>query len=474
MKSNRKYHKTKYYQYAIFMVSLIFVEQSIASNWNIVPSLYSSVSYNDNVYLSVQGQETRDLITQINPHVSINKEGGRGYLELDYTMQNILYSSESAFNDTFHLLNARAGTELLPDLLYVDASAGHTQQVTSRDEAVPADNVTISTNRTDLDLFSISPYTRYQFGRQAVGELRYKKTWYQYSDPGPSDSNERELSIDLRNINPQQNILWALTYDHQKIIPDTGFESRLEEELLDLSIKLTPKVRFLAAGGYEKNEYDNAAGMLVEKGSIWNAGLRLTPGYGITMMGRYGERFFGKTKSYSITKSGRRWHLGASYSEELRTSAGILLNNQAENEIDSGIVQPGDPLPGTEAFLNEQLTVNIARRYSKTEIVVAYYDRDRTYRVSNNREHVYGGDADIYWMFLARTKLNLGYSVEKENIIINNSTDKISEGRLGIERQVREHINLSLNYRHYNRKTNNPLRFDFSQNQYSAALSIVF
>ena len=474
MKSICSYHIKKYYQFAIFLVILTFVNPSIASNWNVIPSLYFSASYNDNVYLSAQGQEKTDLITQINPHVNINKEGGSGYLELDYTMQNILYSSESEFNDTFHSLNARAGAELQPDILYVDASAGHTQQVTSRDAAVPADNGTISTNRTDLNIFSISPYTQYQIGRQAVGELRYKKTWYQYSDPGSSDSNEQEASIDLRNINPQQNIQWALTYDHRKIIPDTGYESRLEEELLDLNIKLAPRISLLAAGGYEKNEYENATGLLVEKGSIWNAGLRWNPGYEITMMGRYGERFFGKTKSYSITKSGRRWHLGVSYSEELRTSAGTLLNNQAENEIDSGIVQPGDPLPGTEVFLNEQLTVNLARRYSKTEIAFAYYDRDRTYRVSNNSEHVYGGDADIYWMFLARTKLNLGYSVEKENIIVSNSTDKLTQGRLGIERQIREQVNFSLYYRYYNRETNNPLRYDFSQNQYTAALSIVF
>ena len=445
-----------------------------AAAWEVEPSLYFSVSHNDNVFLSPDGQEKSDFITQLNPNISVARQGKRSYLEADYTMQNVRYADESAFNDTFHSLNSRAGSEIVRDVFYIDATAGRTQQLTTRDTAVPADNVTISSNRTNLDLYSVSPYLRQQLGRQAMAEVRYSKRWNEYESASAIDSSEEQYHVDLRSTQSQQLVRWAVIYDHRKILPDTDLDSRLEEELLDLSIRLTGKLDLLLAGGYEHNEYEYASGLRVEKGKIWNAGLRVISGHGLELTGRYGERFFGKTSSYRLISNGRKWRIRAEYEEELRTSAGILFLNQTENELDEDIVQAGDPLPGTELFLNEELNINITRIYGKTELAVEYYDRDRIFRTSNNTEHIYGGEADIFWRFLPRTRLNIGYSQQREKISLNSSTDKLTQYRLGVNRQIRERAFFSVQYRNYKRDTDNPLRNNFTQNQYTASVSYIF
>ncbi|MCW9024273.1 MAG: TIGR03016 family PEP-CTERM system-associated outer membrane protein [Gammaproteobacteria bacterium] len=457
----------------VFVIGGTF-KPSNAADWNLQPSLYFSVSHNDNVFLSAAGQEKQDFITQINPRVNLSREGGSSNLELDYMMQNVIYLDESQYNDTFHMLNARGGSEIVPDLLYVDASAGRTQVLTSRDVAVPADNVTISSARTDLDLFSVSPYARYQFGRQAVGELRFTQAWYEYSNPSNVDSVEQKESVDIHSQNPHQKIGWAITYNSQKIIPDNNLESRLEEELVDLNVRITPRIQLLLTGGYEKNEYEYLSGLFVEKGSIWKAGFRLAPGHGVTVVARYGERFFGKTKSFNINKNGRVWNIGVSYNEELRTSAGTLLSNQAQSNVVDSITGIADPLPRTEVFLNEDFTVNLARRYGKTDLVLSYYERKRVFRVTGNIEDISGGTGDIFWMFIPRTKLNIGYSINHEDLILDNSRDELTQRRLGVERQVRENISFAMYYRYYSRNTDSSSRYNFQQNQYTASLSIIF
>ena len=68
---------------------------NLLEEWRITPRLSVGATYSDNIRLAPTDEAEGDLVLQVDPGVSIRKQGGRLDLRLDYTAQGLLYANNS-------------------------------------------------------------------------------------------------------------------------------------------------------------------------------------------------------------------------------------------------------------------------------------------------------------------------------------------------------------------------------------------
>lgn len=463
------------YCFLLPLVLLIVVQPSLAGEWEIEPSIYVAASTSDNVFISPPGTEKSDSIAQINPAININGEGRRGNVKLNYEMQNIYYNKYSEFNDTFHIWNATGNLALLPDLLFIDGSLGRSQQIISRNGSIPQDNLTISANRANVDVFSASPYLKTNIGKELSTEIRYREARSSY-DQGPllRDSRNKSINAELKNDLTSSRTQWALYYNDRKFIQDSGRTSTFQRSYVDINYSVTARVGLLASAGYEDNGYSLFDTTRSEEGSTWDVGVRWSNGRDNRLTARIGERVFGKIKLLDFNYVTQRWTWSAMYNEEFRNNLAVLVNNQQRLGNNPNIIAPGDPTPTTEVFLSRRFDLGATRSYGKTTMDFSVYDRKREYQISNDRENIAGGRIDLVWRFQKRSNMLFGAQYQNQKLRDGFSNDNLIIGTFGIDREIFRDAKLALNYRYYQRDSNSPTRSDYRQNQVTLGLMIVF
>ncbi|MDH5570817.1 MAG: TIGR03016 family PEP-CTERM system-associated outer membrane protein [Gammaproteobacteria bacterium] len=446
---------------------------SIAAVWDINGRFELTETYNDNIFLSESINEKSDYITQINPGMTVDAKGRQATLALNYIMQNIRYSKESSYDDTFHRLNANVNTIILPELFYIDASASHTQQILNRNISVPADNLTVSDNRTEVNLATISPYIKTQIGLNTMGELRYSEQWIDYSETSVSDTNDQSIYAELRS-KVSNDLLLGFNYEKHNINSETEYDSWLEETGINVDYMITGRLSGLAGAGYEKNEYDQLDGIRTEKGNTWYLGIRWGLSPHTLISARYGERAFGKAKSVDLVHELRKWQWNINYNEDYTTSAGTLLSNQLTGEIDEDIVHAGDPQPVSEVILSRNTSVRGIRNFGKLDIDISFFIRDREYRLTKEVEKIYGGDLEAIWTILPRTDVTLSVSKERDDLQSGQIKNIILSEGVSIDRDITRNSNLKLTYRYYEYQSFRNIKQEYKQNQVSIAYNMSF
>ncbi len=466
-------HQARCY-FLLLLLFLISEQSSLAGEWSVVPSVYVSGGINNNIFLSSPGSEKSDTILQFNPAIRINGEGRRGNVSLYYEMQNIYYSKNREFNDTYHILNAKANAELFPELFFIDATFGRSQQIISRYAAIPVDNLTISTNRANVDIASVSPFIKTNIGDKLTTEIRYASAWTRYDQGVLADVRNQAIYADLRNNLTSSRGQWGIIYSNRKFEPEIGENTRYERTYIDIDYSATEQLGLLASAGYENNTYDQDTATRIEKDSTWSVGLRWNPGRQNTISIRLGERVFGKTKSLDFRYFTRRWTWSAAYDEEFRNNLGVLVGNQ-QNEATAGeIILPGDPTPTTEVFLSRDFNFRASRSFAKTDINFSVYDRKREFQLTAEEERISGGDMEFEWRFQKRSSFLLGIQIENQKLRGDSDNDDLVVGTIGLNREIFRDANLGLDFRHYRRDSNNPARSNYRQNQVTLGLTIIF
>jgi len=463
------------YCFVLFLLFLISQRSPLAGDWSVVPSVYVAGSYYDNIFLSSPGSELSDSVLQVNPSITVDGKGRRGDVSLNYVMQNVYYDENVEFNDTYHILNARGNAELFPELFFIDATLGRTQQTISRDAGIPLDNITISTNRTNVDVVSVSPFLRTNVGDKLTTEVRYTGAWTRYDRDVSANFRNEAVYADLRNDLTSSRAQWGIVYRNRKFDYDIRGNYTYERAYVDVDYSATGQLGLLASGGYENNGY-NRQGLITraEKGETWDIGLRWNPVRQNTISIRLGERVFGKTKSLRFRYFTRRWTWTAAYDEEFENNLGILVRNQQNNATGGEMILPGDPTPTTEAYLSRDFNFRARRRYGKTDIDFSVYDRKREFQLTYEEEQLSGTDVNFEWRFQRRTSFLLGMQAENQNLRNDANNNYLVIATIGLNRAIFRGANLQFNFRHYRRDMNNPALNSYRQNQVKLDLNVVF
>lgn len=446
----------------------------LAGDWSVSPSIYVATSNNDNIFLSAPGSESRDSILQLNPAIKIKGQGRRGNASLYYKMQNIFYAKNTKFDDTYHILNARANVALVPELFFIDTTVGRAQQIISRNTGIPLDNLSISANRTNVDVASVSPYIKTNIGDKLTTEIRYTSAWTRYDQGVLANIRNQTVYADLRNNLTGSRGQWAIIYSNRKYEPTLGEKRNYERAYVNVDLSVTGNLGLLGSAGYENNRYGQGTITRPEKSSTWDAGLRWSPGRNNSISVRLGKRAFGKTRSLNFSYRTQRWTWNAGYSEEFRNNLSVLVTNQQTGNSDRSIILAGDSTPTTETYLSRRSDFSARRSYGKTDIGFSVYDRKREFQQSGQRERISGGQINLDWRFQKRSTFLLSFNKQRQKLRgAFNSYDLIM-GTVGLARRITRKANLKFNFRYYQRDSNNSAQNDYKQNQVTLALTVAF
>ncbi|HWQ95175.1 MAG TPA: TIGR03016 family PEP-CTERM system-associated outer membrane protein [Gammaproteobacteria bacterium] len=486
-----------------------------AADWRVTPHLNLRETYTDNVTLAPKGQEQSELVTQINPGVSVSKTGNRLKVNATYTLQTLTYLRDSHRNNTNHQLSAYANAEWVKDFFYTDASASISQQNISLLGVQSFDNVNVTGNRADVRTYQISPYIRSRLGNFANYLVRYTHNAASTSAAGISDSQSDRVNAELSSARAFYKLGWTLAYS-KEYINNTNFQDYQREKFSgELRYLLSRKLGLVGAYGYENNSY-LSIGPNKPEGSFWNAGFAWTPSIRTKLEARFGRRYFGDTYLLDYSQRSRRTAWNVSYNEDITTTqsqffipvaidTASLLDSQFSSAIpdpviraqfiEDFIVQNGLPrtVAGSlnfltnQAFLQKRLQAAVSLNGVRNTMVFSLFNVTRTSQTAGVPSGTPGSDdfllsddvkqygASAFWnlRLTPLTSSNLGVSYSRSEFENTGRQDDLTSVRLGVHKQLAKKMNGSADLRHIE-STSNQAGNDYKENAVTVSLDMRF
>lgn len=485
-----------------------------AADWRVTPHLNLRETYTDNVTLAPKGQEQSELVTQINPGVSVSKTGNRLKVNADYTLQTLSYLRDSRRNNINHQLSANANAEWVKDFFYTDASTSISQQNISLLGVQSPDNVNVTGNRADVRTYQISPYIRSRFGNFANYLVRYTHNAVSTSAAGISDSQGDRVNAELNSARAFYKLGWRLLYS-KEYTNNTNFQDYEREKFSgELRYLLSRKLNLVGAYGYENNSFLTLGPK--SEGSFWNAGFVWTPSIRTKLEARVGRRYFGDTYLLDFSQRSRRTVWNVSYNEDITTThsqffipvaidTASLLDIQFSSAIpdpliraqfiEDFIIQNG--LPSTtagslnfladQAFLQKRLQAAVSLNGVRNTMVFSLFNVIRTSQTAGVASGAPGSNdfllsdnvkqygASAFWnsRLTARTSSNLGVSYSRNEFKNTGREDELTSVRLGVHKQLAKKMNGSADLRHIER-TSSETGNDYKENAITVSLDMKF
>ena len=308
--------------------------------WRVTPRLSVGTTYSDNIQLAPSGEEEGDTVLQVDPGISVRKQGGRLNLRLDYTAQGLFYADHRDADQINNNLLAFGTAELYQDNLFLDAygsvyqvpvvsngrvdvgslgsdggalsSLGLFNNITLNvlpsasgvlDPIGIFSNIALTDNQTTQSTFGISPYWRQNLGGWVEALLRYRYENISYSgSDNPIDQQEDSFdsqinSIDL-NLTSDRNfdvLKWNLSYFYLK---QTGQQDNdiqgdgndRQEQITGRSdYRLNNSWSLVAEAGYVNNQSSTYTDNT--NGPYWGLGATWKPNRYYSLTGLYGLNY---------------------------------------------------------------------------------------------------------------------------------------------------------------------------------------
>ncbi len=305
-------------------MALAFGPDAHAVNWNFEPFVSGSAIYTDN-----QNQSATDpqdaLIFTVTPGFSLRSEGARRFqVGMNYGLTGVARFGDDLDNEFFQNLGARGNAELIEDFLFIDATAGISQQLISLTGS-RADAAINSDNRTTTGTYSVSPYIKRRFGDFAEGMVRYSLSGALFEDSAFNDINASTIDASLVSGTDFSKLSWGLNYSLRNATVQNSEDVTFESYGANLGYALNRQFRLLATAGYDKNDYATVSDADVS-GGYWTAGFGWTPNVRTNLEASFGESYTGRTYGLNFSYRSRQTVWTASYNEGVNDISQQLLN----------------------------------------------------------------------------------------------------------------------------------------------------
>ena len=505
--------------------------------FSFVPRLTVSEVFSDNIALAPSDAKRSEFVTTIEPGFSAAFNGNRLDFNFDYTIQNLIYARDSEFNDTNHQLDLAATAEFFRDRLFLDVDGSLSQQSINSEDQLVDDNIALSDDRSDVTVFSLSPYYTNDFSGYAETEVRYTYGIVRFSendssDAGSedaSDSEENRLDIKLVSGRRADRTTWGIDYFKQEIDRDDDADADSDTETNDsererlearVNYRLSPQLQASARGGFEDNDLasQNNDGD-VENGSFWSVGGVWTPSRFFELETFYGPsdneitvRLAPTTRtSIELSRSDRdvgadtgeifsgslehrtRYTVWtAQYTEETTSTQELEFDNLRRDDglldEDGQAILPGDSDAQDdltdEEFFRKRLDFSFAYSRGRSVITVDSFFEDREFDSDTPDEQTIGGGARWVWTIgeITDSFIDLRWERNESGDTLSDSdstqTDGDSDDNLwrlgvGLQRNFTERVNGEAEYSYARRDSDDPTE-DYRENRVTLLLRMEF
>jgi uncharacterized protein (PEP-CTERM system associated) len=488
--------------------------------WQFQPRVLLRETYTDNVTLSRGDAQRSEFITEINPGFSIKNKAARSNVDIDYSLNNYFYLRDRNRNTLNHQLHGLADFEFVEDLLFLDTRTNINQTAVSAFGAIGANSSQNNNNQT-FRSYSISPYVRKKFGREATAEARY--TFSELSSNGNSStlSNSTGNAFLLKlDSGPAFNEWgWGGEYRQENIKFERSSDTSYESLTGNLRYRINPRLFATGSFGYDRNDYVTSGEK--PEGAFWSLGADWRPLRRTSLTFSAGRRYFGNTYSLTFQHATRRTAWDISYQQNLSTSRsqfalpfGSTTRSRIEAEVRSQ--NPGASAEELQRQIDAQVNVEIAQgrnpdsadgvnfqtntafiekkwqgsftmdfpkselrlnafdsvRDSSTAQTVSFLNRSGDFALSQIIKQSGVGSTWTYHLS-PRNDANVGLNLSRFRLVDIGRTDNLTSLNVGIARKLSLTANGTIGYR-FSRRDSNFNANDYDENAFIGTLTVRF
>ncbi|MBN7797453.1 TIGR03016 family PEP-CTERM system-associated outer membrane protein [Parahaliea mediterranea] len=382
-------------------VLLVPVDTPQAAQWDTGAGLTLGAVYSDNVCLRNVDEENKAIGTAT-PNVRVSADGVNGSMDLFAAVEfNTLENSSLDCNaqGTEALSPAprvrfNGNTTLVPQWLYLDATAFADQNPINQFVAGSEDNLSGRGNVNTTYQYRVSPYLYRQLSATTSALLRATYSEEVNTEDAVSDSEREQVYLDVGSSPELSQFSVGVVGQYSNIdysrerSGDRTFNSELSSAQLRAAYQLSRQWQVNGYVGEEWNDYISV--FQEEEGSYWDVGLIWTPNKRVTIAAGTGERFFGSTPRASVDYRYRSGRISLSYERELTYDRSLRGTDPFADDIDGllddsipdlGTVQEPGGAPTTitnSPILNERLRFVYTYRARRTSVTVNASHSDQT------------------------------------------------------------------------------------------------
>jgi uncharacterized protein (PEP-CTERM system associated) len=308
-------------------------ERPRGQGWWTSTSLTSVATLTNNANYGTSDVRAGDLVLELMPSLSFNREGGRARVN-GYVALNMLgYVDGTQVNRILPRANVLANLEAVDNFFFIDASLFADQFV--ENPFLPS-NVSASTNNLYTSTQArLVPYFRGNVGPNARWEIRSDNsyTWTSQADnPLGNVYYARNLAEIVRDPIPF-GVTLRLTNDFTRVQDQLQPDQTLNTALALFDFAVSPQFTFGIRGGYENTTYTAEE----TSGPIYGASLSWRPSPVTSFVGYWEERFYGPSYRWDFSHRQRRVASNLSFYRTITTYPQVLFQIPATNSV-SGLL----------------------------------------------------------------------------------------------------------------------------------------
>ncbi len=507
---------------ALLLLAL-FACPASAVEWKFTPSVGAQATYTDNANQSHSNPQDA-LILSVTPGFSLQSQGSRRVqASLQYGLTGVARFSNDNSTNLYHNLGASGKAELIDDFLFIDGSAGISQQLISL-LGSPADATTNSANRTTVGTYSISPYIQERFGTFANAQARYTNSGAIFENNVAANSTVNSFAASLNSGTRFTDLSWGLNYSIRKAenrnAANAAFNanSTFESASATAGYALTRQFRVFGTVGRDWNDYLSTSGI---SGSSYSAGFGWSPTRRTSVEASVGERYFGRTYSLAGSHQSRLSRWTVNYSENVSDitqqflaassriywicSGGLLVSTTSTTNpnpanctgpYSAGEVMFMAPSYGVTTadlvaagvlnvgiangiFIIKSLNAGVSWDIRRLGFGLSVQDTRRLYQLfSNAEDRVQGVSGSVSYRLSPQTTASSSLSLTRNSIdaVLAGGTareDTILTFGMGLNRRFTNKLNGALTFRHTQRSSN-VANADYGENSITASAFMSF
>lgn len=463
--------------------------------WSFTPRLSVAQTYSDNVGLQPRGEESSDLITEVSPGFGIAGRSRRQELDVDYSLVNRLYWRDSDRSNTSHQVSLSSTTEVVRDRGFFDARAQRREAAFSLLGPVGLDGDVGDQNLREVTTWQLGPRYEERFGSFATLNSRYQVDGIHYSGRNtPDRALGQQAAAEISSGPTFTRFDWSVQGDWQRT--DFRDEDRviLSSASGTLGFAPTPRTRVFGTSGREWNDFATERDLDTDD-TFWSVGGSWSPTIRTTLEASYGERFFGTTRTFSITQRNRHMVFRASRQQSVSSAVDRFDALLGAEPIFVGGCDPGDPDCDPVALLPifDSVTFRRVVESDQTRLSLTFNRPKSAWTISADRidtQALSQDDSDLFeraednrrqdsvtgrmnWRLAPRTSFTAIARYADIEFSDIDREDQLYTGQLTLSRTIGQLGSGSLSYRHQRRDSDNDSA-EYRENAVIARMTFTF
>ena len=182
---------------AACLAAIIAIYPLTGSALDIEPSITVGEIYTSNVNLTSDNVEPLRVQGRLGDQGRAARSdwlrGSRLDLDIDYTLEALLYAKDSDRNDVYNQLSAAGLLDLIGEDLQLRADGSISQVNISPDEPVTNSNINTTGNRANATIWSIGPEWQHRMFSNSEVDGHLSVGHVDYNEPSNQDTNTTQL-----------------------------------------------------------------------------------------------------------------------------------------------------------------------------------------------------------------------------------------------------------------------------------------